>query len=249
MDSHYKAYYSGHASRFDSLRLDTSEEIARFVHEASRALPHPVPGVGLEVGCGTGRYATAIQGHLLPCIGLDLSYSQLKHAACELRLVQGDARTLPFRNATFAFCFAVLMLHQNDPTNQSQILAEMVRVLEPGGCVMIKTCSHFDLERRPFNDLFPSSLGLNKKRYLPIEEICDRLTELSACQIKVIPTHTQTIFDKESLIRSYEGRHNTTLTLIPEEEVASGLAGMRRRLEGLNDVVFDNWHTIIVGTK
>jgi SAM-dependent methyltransferase len=98
----------------------------------------------LDVACGPGNFtrdfaAAAADGLV---VGLDASASMLDVAVREaesdnLAYVRGDACALPFRDAGFdaVCCFAALYLIEEP----MQALAEIVRVLAPGGRVALLT--------------------------------------------------------------------------------------------------------------
>ena len=104
----------------------------------------PAPLV-LDVATGTGRLPQALlrqpafDGHV---IGLDLSRRMLREAvhrtvqfADRLTFVWQDARSLPFDNATFD---AVTCLEALEFTPDPRaVLAELVRVLRPGGVLSV----------------------------------------------------------------------------------------------------------------
>lgn len=90
-------------------------------------------GVVLDVGCGEGRAL----GRFGRTIGVDLLPSLAKMAARRGPVVVADAATsLPFADGSFDGAYAVLVLeHLADP---SRLIAEMARVVRPGGwCVVV----------------------------------------------------------------------------------------------------------------
>ncbi len=97
----------------------------------------------LEIGTGTGA--------LIPCllerapaarlVSLDLARAMLRQASQRCpgaRLVQGDVHTLPFSSAA-ARSFDLVVCHNSFPhfADKPRALAEMRRVLRPGGQVLI----------------------------------------------------------------------------------------------------------------
>jgi SAM-dependent methyltransferase len=88
----------------------------------------------LEVGSGLGILAAAVadaaNAHV---VGVEFAWPQIAKAAPapRVRVVQGDAHHLPARDAAFDVVYARYVLeHVRDPL---QVLAEMRRVLRPGG--------------------------------------------------------------------------------------------------------------------
>jgi SAM-dependent methyltransferase len=94
----------------------------------------------LDVGCGNGAFTEMLVESCAPATvsGIDPSEAQLVHArgrpllaSADLRL--GDAMALPYANASFDYAVMPLVLFfVPDPALG---VAEMVRVVEPGGTV------------------------------------------------------------------------------------------------------------------
>jgi len=106
----------------------------------------------LDLGCGTGRHAEALIGLGLQVWGLDLSTELLararRRAPLAGRLVRGDMRALPFSNrfGLVVNLFTSFGYFAADRENV-QALREMVRVLQPGGELLIDHIHRAHLER------------------------------------------------------------------------------------------------------
>lgn len=93
-------------------------------------MPHP--GLGLEVGVGTGRFAKPLG---VP-MGIDPSLQMLLHARARgIKVVLGVAEALPFRNAVFDRVLIVTTICFVD--DAQLMLEETNRVLKPQGTVTI----------------------------------------------------------------------------------------------------------------
>lgn len=95
----------------------------------------PVPGRRtLDLGCGEGRLGRVLQslGHRVA--GIDASATMVRLAAShempELSVV-ADAAELPFADGAFDLVVAYMTLHDVD--RMPRAMAEVARVLEPGG--------------------------------------------------------------------------------------------------------------------
>lgn len=118
----------------------TAQEVAFLVAELA-----PAPGgTVLDVGCGTGRHARALQATGIGVIGLDLSHGLLRAATAHVPgcWVQADARQIPMASACVD---AVVSLCQGGfgitPGSDATVLREMVRVLRPGGGLVLTAFS------------------------------------------------------------------------------------------------------------
>ncbi|UCE86773.1 MAG: class I SAM-dependent methyltransferase [Deltaproteobacteria bacterium] len=91
----------------------------------------------LEIGCGEGNNLVRLlrQGR---CFGVDLFPQKLHFAAANLpgaRLAVADAAALPFRDGAFRSVFVRDLLHH--VPRPPAVLAEAVRLLAPGGALLL----------------------------------------------------------------------------------------------------------------
>lgn len=107
-----------------------------------------VPGQSvLDVGCGTGSLAIAAKRQVGPkgaVCGVDASPEMLararaksRKAGLEIDFRQAPAQALPFPDAQFDVVLNTLMLHHLPRASREQCVAEMKRVLRPGGRLVI----------------------------------------------------------------------------------------------------------------
>lgn len=109
-------------------------------------------GVGshvLDVGCGTGADVRALAARVGPggrVVGLDSSEQQIARArpagpgSAPVEFLHGEADALPFADGTFDVARAERVLqHVPDP---GAAVAEMLRVVKPGGQVLITDPDH-----------------------------------------------------------------------------------------------------------
>jgi ubiquinone/menaquinone biosynthesis C-methylase UbiE len=105
----------------------------------------------LDLGCGGGSTAAAIQAKGVAEVwGLDPSPYVLQHAAQDypqLRFAQGVMEKLPFPNQRFDGMAACFVFHEVPPFYIRQGLAEISRVLAPGGLLAIAEPSPIQLRR------------------------------------------------------------------------------------------------------
>lgn len=93
----------------------------------------------LELGPGPGITTDVLrQSHLrLTCVEIDAKLAnglRQKFSPGNVQVVNGDATALPFPDNSFSGAVAFTMLHHvPSPKLQDQILAEVWRVLRPGG--------------------------------------------------------------------------------------------------------------------
>ena len=108
----------------------------------------------LDVGCGNGIVLLAAAKHLTTgkATGIDIwvegSGEQSAQILCKNAALEGvaervdlqevDARKMPFADASFDVVFASLSLHHmGDNSDRQRAASEMLRVLKPGGAILI----------------------------------------------------------------------------------------------------------------
>ena len=91
----------------------------------------------IEVGCGTGLILKEIASEAHHAAGVDLSAGMLRRACARgLAVAQGDATAIPFASESFdVVCSFKVLPHVRD---LEAALAEMTRLLRPGGHLLIE---------------------------------------------------------------------------------------------------------------
>jgi ubiquinone/menaquinone biosynthesis C-methylase UbiE len=111
----------------------------------------------LDVGCGTGAASRTAAGTAASVVGVDLAPKMIRQARSlagdepNLRFEVADAERLPFDDGSFSAVLCSNSLHHHPDPPRS--LAEMARVLAPGGRVAVgDACS--DLRAARIADWF-----------------------------------------------------------------------------------------------
>lgn len=132
-----RAHYERLAPRYES-------RWRRYIQASNRSTLHalrPRPGERLlDVGCGTGAFLALLgrSGSGAGAVGVDPSTAMLTHAVRSrrgYRLAAGGAEALPFKASTFDAVVSTSALHFVPAPHAA--LAEMARVVRPGGRVVI----------------------------------------------------------------------------------------------------------------
>lgn len=128
----------------------TGDSYEQYVGRWSRLVAHEFldwlkPSDGLrwtDVGCGTGALAATIltQSNPVSVVGIEPSEGFLEVAAKQIgdsraRFERGDARKLPLANTSVDAAVSALMLNFVD--DPQKVVAEMRRVVVPGGTVAL----------------------------------------------------------------------------------------------------------------
>ena len=140
-------------------------------------------GMGLDVGCGTGRLMAALKpyGRVM---GVDLSKGMLHVARRQRNCVAGRAQSqqLPFAEASFDVVFSVaLMHHLAKPELVRDTVREMVRVTRRGGRIVI-------WDHNPRNPYWPAIMrkapqDSGEERLIPAGEFAETLRACGVSRI------------------------------------------------------------------
>ena len=129
MNREIVSYYEKNWQEYDAW-YDTHQALYQSEIKAlEKAMPS---GLGLEIGVGTGRFASSLSVRF----GLDLSFNMLKLARQRnINAVQGLGENLPFKNESFHFVLIVFTIELVD--DPPRFLKEAVRVLKKDGTLIL----------------------------------------------------------------------------------------------------------------
>ncbi len=117
--------------------------VARGLREGGR------PVAALDVGCGIGSLHPYLEGTFDSLAGCDISEESIERARREQPGIEYTAYQpprLPYEDGAFDLAFASCVLHHVPPANWLEFLAEMRRVVRPGGIACL-------IEHNPLNPL------------------------------------------------------------------------------------------------
>jgi ubiquinone/menaquinone biosynthesis C-methylase UbiE len=109
----------------------------------------------LDIGCGTGRWLRRYEELGYRPTGIDLTAGMLSLARrnrTRSPLVGGESSRLPFKDSSFDAVSDITVIQHQLPTSQPRSVAEMLRVLKPGGRLIL-----IELIRGKGNHIFPLS--------------------------------------------------------------------------------------------
>lgn len=139
----------------------------------------------LDAGCGTGAYAAALAPRLGQMTLVDASEAMLAQAeaklaglevTCPYEVHKGELQDLPFVDGTFdAVVVNQVLHHLGDEeggawAGHRAVLAELARVLRPGGVLIVNTCSQTQLRRAYwYYALVPVAAEALRRRYAGLD--------------------------------------------------------------------------------
>lgn len=168
------------------------EKRTRFVLSAC-----PPPGRILDVGCGTGALAARLVASGYEMVGLDPSPGMLevmRGRAPEIEAVQGSATEMPFADDEFDLSLSVATMHHIADADAVRLaLGEMVRVVKPGGRILV-------WDHNPRNPYWPYLMrrvpqDIGRERLIGLEELLPGLEAggaepLAVRQLGLVPDFT-----------------------------------------------------------
>lgn len=201
----------------------------------------------LDVGCGTGRLATALAEWGARVWGVDPSEEMLRQARLaagkSVGLRRGRGEELPFKDAWFDRAVLRTVVHLLD---RARAFPELARVLVPGGRAVIATFAPEHFESYWLNAFFPEVLEIDRARFPTLEELAE---ELAAAGFDPARTHglsQRGSRARDEALERIRGRYISTLRLLDDESFARGLAAAER---GLPETVTFTLDWIVVVAK
>jgi len=143
----------------------------------------------LDAGCGTGNYIQKLAPFAKNMTGIDSNEDVLQWAKSKLggmsnvNLLQCSLTTkLPFENATFDVVLVNQVLQYLDVDNENYpnvrfLLAELRRVLKPGGYILINTCSKAMVDGYWYINLSPNCREIFLKEYMSLDKLAEFMIE------------------------------------------------------------------------
>ena len=166
---------------------------ARLARYPIPAFPLP-PGAGqrlLDIGCNWGRWTIAAAGAGYAPTGLDPSAKAVDAAGrvaaqlgVDAEYVVGDGRRLPFPDASFDVVFSYSVLQHLAKEDVRVVVAEIRRVLRPGGTAWIEmpnACGLLNIARQAARG-FSRGIGLDV-RYWTLGELREAFAVIGAVEL------------------------------------------------------------------
>ncbi len=134
-------------------------------------------GVACDLGCGPGQIARYLHNCGIQVCGMDLSPGMLVRARQlnpGIEFHQGDMRSLPVNDNTWSGIAAFYAIVHLPPRDLVQALREMLRVLVPGGRLLLSF--HIGKDTSQVEDLWDSGAAL-EFHFFRVESVTGYLRE------------------------------------------------------------------------
>jgi ubiquinone/menaquinone biosynthesis C-methylase UbiE len=192
----------------------------------------------LEIGCGTGRLAQALEERELARVwAIDESEAMVARAkALGVNARHARAEALPFKEGWFDAVVSRMAIHLVD---RPRAFAQAARVLGPGGRLAIATEDPRSFENVWFTRYFPSVPEIDRARFPSAEALRAELTAAGVPDVCVERLEQRRTTSRERALDVIRSRAFSTFDLLPPEEYAAGLARAERELPEQFEYRFD----------
>jgi ubiquinone/menaquinone biosynthesis C-methylase UbiE len=181
----------------------------------------------LDVGCGTGRVASALHERGSRVWGAEPSEEMAAQARARgVNVKVAPAEQLPFKDGWFERAVAWLVVHLLD---RPAAFAEVARVLQPRGVLAIATFDPTHFDRYYLNRLFPSLEAIDRARFPEPDALVAEL-EAAGLQPRLLRLSQQGELGRDESLARIRGRFISTLRLLDKAEYERGLARAEREL-------------------
>ena len=202
----------------------------------------------LDVGCGTGRVAAALNERGTKVWAVDPSPEMLERARANVgrsvRLKRAPAETLPFKDGWFDRALLRLVVHVVD---RPRAFAELFRVLQPGGRIVIATFAPEYFEGFWLYRLVPGLEEVDRPRMAGPATLCEELLGAGFGD-PVDRRLRQTVrIDREEALARIRGRYISGLTMLDDEAIERAVARAERELG--EEVEYEVHWAIVTATR
>jgi ubiquinone/menaquinone biosynthesis C-methylase UbiE len=252
-------HFSEVAERYDSGRV--YEKLDFWAQEALR-LGRPEPGDRLlDLGCGTGLFTRSLAAVWPgPVVGCDPSVQMLGQATAQRSgedrarvelpsVAAGKAERLPFSPRAFRCVFVSQAWHHF--LDKAQAAREMLRVIYPGGVLMVKTYSHAQLRQKPAFAFFPEMLDSQLRAYTDTEEMKELLRAVGFAHVVDSAHNWEDYTSLEEYVDAAERRLYSMYSFLTGGERERGITMLRERIarEGNARIRNDDVNTLVVAYR
>jgi len=156
---------------YDDVREQDLPIINNFINELEITKETTI----LDVGCGTGNYAMALEKITeAKMYGIEPSEGMLlraKEKKSGIIFKTGSAGEIPYEDRKFEFIYMTDVIHH--VPDIVAMFKEFRRVLKEGGKICICTQSHRQIDLRYMSEFFPATAVADKSRYPDVDEIIE----------------------------------------------------------------------------
>lgn len=217
-------HFDQFADRYSRLRAssDPLDPVTREVAELGDLRGRRV----LDVGCGPGTIlGQLVRAYGVDGVGIDASPHMIEAARRETSEIEqfhvARAEQLPFEDASFDAALARWVVHHLD---RPRALAEILRVLRPGGRLVVTTTDPDAVDTHWMVPFFPSLVAIERGRFPSGEALSRELEAAGFHSIRVIPFILDRRLSRDEALEKLRGRAYSTFALMTDAEYEAGIA-------------------------
>lgn len=179
----------------------------------------------LDVGGGPGHHAGVWAGMGRSAVVVDISEAMVKKASEHRHVVvaRGAAESLPFTDNAFGLAYFHMSIHYGD---WRRALSEAVRVVRGGGRIEVWTFNPSAMHETSLGRWFPTVASLDRERFPDPSDLASHCAK-SVASVDVCTTDETIIRTARAWEEAVRGRFVSTLQLIDESELESGIRNFR----------------------
>jgi SAM-dependent methyltransferase len=216
---------------------DETRRVEPATHEALMGhLAAELRGRGrcLEVGVGTGRIALDLHGLGIPMTGIDLSPAMLRKLVektggrAPFPLAVADATALPLADRSAGAAVVCHVLHLIGPWRRA--VEELVRVVRPGGAILVESSTRDDDPLSAVSDRFWSLARPDGRPSRGMQDIAelDALLGGLGFRVRALPSATEEAeFSLDEIIVHYETARSSACWELDESVLRAAAAATR----------------------
>lgn len=178
------------------MRTGEAEVAFLFAHFSDLGITVP-RARALDFGCGVGRHAQRLASVFAQCDGVDIAPSMLRearrlnrHPNCHYHLNARSDLSL-FGDGTFSFVHCVLVLQHVGPALARGYLRELLRVLAPGGALVVQLPTASPMERVADGERTMARGPLPEGGFRAHLQVATRTLALEPCQAASIEVRAE----------------------------------------------------------
>lgn len=228
--------FDGRAARYEELR--PVDENWWEIFDALVRLGELRGARVLEVGCGTGRLAQALEERELARVwAIDSSEAMVERAkAIGVNARRARAEALPYKEGWFEAVVTRMAIHLFD---RPRAFAQAARVLGPEGRLAIASEDPASFDEVWFARFFPSVPELDRARFPSAEALRAELTAAGLPTVQIARLRQRRETSRERALDVIRSRAFSTFDLIPPDEYAAGLMQAEDELPEQFEYCFD----------
>jgi SAM-dependent methyltransferase len=177
----------------------------------------------LEIGCGTGRLAHALEERELARVwAVDASAAMVERAkglGVNARVARAEA--LPFKAGWFDAAVLRMVVHLVD---RPRAFAEAARILAPGGRVVVASEDPARFDEVRFAHWFPSVPELERSRFPSEQALRAQLAAAGLADVRIERLAQERTLTREQALEILRSKAYSTFELLPPDEYEGGLA-------------------------